>query len=190
MSLRTAALLAGILLAGCASAPSGLRAPRDEIGDFALEGRFALRVSLPEQKPRSSGGRLAWEHRNGSDRVLISSPLGIGMAEIETSPAGSRLRLADGQTRESADPDALIEEITGQRLPVRQLPQWLVGHPGSNARTERDASGRPLHLTDAGWRIEYAYADEAPGALPSAVTLSRGDEVELRVRIEEWREAP
>ena len=83
--------------------------------DFALEARFALRISRPDKAPESSGGRLDWQHKHGDNRILISNPLGIGLAEIDTSPTRSSLRTSDGQTRESTDPDALMEEVTGQR---------------------------------------------------------------------------
>eukprot|EP00825_Cyclidium_porcatum_P043477 TRINITY_DN6170_c0_g1_i1.p3 TRINITY_DN6170_c0_g1~~TRINITY_DN6170_c0_g1_i1.p3 ORF type:complete len:100 (+),score=25.06 TRINITY_DN6170_c0_g1_i1:289-588(+) len=85
---------------------------------------------MPGQAPQSSGGRLTWTHQNRSDRVLLSSPLGYGLAEIETTPELSRLRTAEGKQRESTDPDALIEEVTGQRLPVTRLPAWLLGRSG------------------------------------------------------------
>jgi outer membrane lipoprotein LolB len=187
--LRTGALLACALLAGCASAPPAPPAARDQVGDFALEARFALRVSLPDRSPESSGGRLDWEHSQGNDRILIANPLGVGIADIDSGPALSRLRTGDGQLRESSDPDALIEAVTGQRLPVRQLSGWLLGR-GEQAQIERDASGRPARLSEAGWQIDYAYPDEAPGALPERLTLRRDNTLELRLRIETWKTAP
>ena len=186
-----AALLAGGVLAGCASTPSGgMPAPRDQVRDFALDARFALRVSMPERPAESSGGRLAWEHRSGNDRILVSNPLGVGLAEIETTPTLSRLHTADGQTRESADADALMEEITGQPLPIRRLPDWLLGLAERPDHLRHDGNGRPASLAEAGWQIDYAYADEAPDALPAAVTLRRASEIELRLRIEEWKTTP
>jgi hypothetical protein len=53
-----ASLLIASLLSACASVPPGSMPARDQVGDFALEARFALRVSLPEQAAQSSGGRL------------------------------------------------------------------------------------------------------------------------------------
>ena len=185
-----ATLFAGIVLAGCANAPIGLPAPRDQVRDFALNARFALRITLSERPPESTGGRLAWEHRNGNDRILVSNPLGGGLAEIQTSPTLSRLHTADGQTHESADADALMAEITGQPLPVRRLPDWLLGRAKYPEHLRHDGIGRPLSLAEAGWQVDYAYADEALDALPVAVTLRRTGEIELRLRIEEWKTGP
>ena len=190
MKLRFALLLAASLLAACASVPPSRPGSRDTVRNFVLEGRFALRITMPGQTVKNSGGHLTWTHENRSDRVLLSSPLGYGLAEIETTPEISRLRTAEGKTRESSDPDALIEDVTGQRLPVSRLPAWLLGRSGGNARIESDAQGRPARLSEDGWQVDYSFEDDSPSALPSRLTLSRNGEIELRLRIEEWKESP
>jgi outer membrane lipoprotein LolB len=106
------------------------------------------------------------------------------------TPARSRLESADGQIHESGDPDTLIEEVTGQRLPIRRLPAWLLGRAAPGAPLGLDALKRPSSLREAGWQIDYAYDDDTPGALPAHLTLNRNGEIELRLRIEEWKEAP
>lgn len=191
MKRRLGIGLAGLWLTACTTPlPIAPISSREAIIDFSLEARFALKVNLPQQAPQSSGGRLSWVHRNTDNQVLVSSPLGYGIAEIRTTPAISTLRTADGKTRESTDPDALMEAVTGQRLPVTRLPAWLLGRSGTNATIEQDALGRPARLHEAGWAIEYDYESESPGALPVRVTLHRDNEIELRLRIEEWKEQP
>ncbi|MGB5008787.1 MAG: lipoprotein insertase outer membrane protein LolB, partial [Candidatus Dechloromonas phosphoritropha] len=73
--------------------------------------------------------------------------------------------------------------------PVRQLPGWLLGRGGATANVSSDSAGRPTRLVDAGWQIDFSYPDDNPGALPTLVSLRRGDEIEIRLRIEEWRVA-
>ena len=68
------------------------------------------------------------------------------------------------------------------------MPEWLLGR-GTSAQVENDTDGRPLRLLESGWQVDYAYADSTPDALPERVTLSRGNEIELRLRIEEWKTA-
>lgn len=185
-------LLLGVAaLAGCASLPSDAPAlTRTTIRDFTLEGRFALRTQVPNQPAQSGNGRLSWTHQGETDRILLASPLGFGMAEIEASPAGARLITADGNISESADAELLTEAVTGQRLPVRQLPAWLVGRPRPEARTEHDTAGRPLRVNDADWQIDYLYDAPDPDALPARLTLTRGQQIELKLRIETWKATP
>lgn len=163
---------------------------RDDIRDFSLESRFALSVRMPEQASQSGSGRLSWRHQSGDNQLLIANPLGFAIAEIETTPQRSQLRMADGKTLESADPDQLIEEVTGQRLPVTHLAKWLLGRASELATIDYDPQKRPLRLREAGWQVDYFYADDTPAALPNRLTLSRGQEIELRLRIEEWKETP
>lgn len=179
-----ATLLAGLLLAGCTSLPQeGLR-PRHQVEAFSIEARFALRVTPADQPARSSSGRLSWQHQPHGDRILLANPLGHGVAEIESGPQFARLRTADGQVRESTDADALTAEVTGQRLPVTRLPGWLLGR---SPAIRHDTQGRPRQLDDDGWQIDYAYDDSGADALPSGLTLRRAEEIELRLRIEEWK---
>lgn len=190
MSLRLSTVLAGsLLLAGCAVVP-GLQPERERIGDFALEARFALRVAQADHPVQSSGGRLSWEHRGEQDRLLLANPIGIGLAEIDMRPGRSTLRLANGDTRESTEPESLIEEVTGQRLPVGRLAAWLLGRAGISGKLTHDPLGRPSRLDEAGWRIDYAYELDTPSAPPARLTLIDGQGIELKLRIEEWKEAP
>jgi outer membrane lipoprotein LolB len=181
--------LAAALIAGCALAPALPRPTRDTLGDFAVDARFALRATVPGQPAANSGGRLTWEHRGSGDRLLIANPLGIGIAEIDSGPGRATLRTGDGRVREADDPDILIAEVTGQDLPARRLPDWLRGRGDASARISRDAAGRPLRLDEAGWQVDYTYADTSPDALPAGVTLSRAD-LALILRIETWEALP
>ena len=182
--------LVSSLLTACATLPPPALPARDEVRNFVLESRFALRATLPGQAPQSSGGRLTWTHQGSHDRILLANPIGVGLAEIEATPQRSQLRTANGREHESTDPDALIEEATGLRLPVARLPAWLLGRAGGGASITADPYGRPGRLLEAGWQVDYFYEDANPHALPGRLTISRPGEIELKLRIEEWRESP
>ena len=178
------------LLTGCASLPPPSLPARQDIRHFSLEARFALRATLPGQASQSSGGRMTWTHRAAGEQILLANPLGYGLAEIDSTPERSRLRTADGKESESSDPDALIEDLTGLRLPVARLPGWLTGRAAGDARLEADPFGRPARLNEAGWQVDYFYDDNRPDALPARLHISRPGEIELKLRIEEWRALP
>ena len=186
-------LLAVVLaLAACATTPPSTigYAGRDAGRDFAIEARFSLRMERFGESPQQGSGRLSWAHQNGSDRVLLAGPLGTGLAEIDIAPRRARLRTANGELREAADADALVREVTGYELPVSRLAGWLLGRPGEGGQLLTDDRARPLRLREAGWQIDYTYADAAPDALPYRLDVSRASEVSLILRIEEWRAAP
>jgi len=180
--------LAGLLLAACTTLAPAPPPARDSLHDFALEARFALRISPPDGAPQTAGGRLSWQHRAGDNHILIANPLGIGIAEIDATPELSRLRTADGAVRESFDADELMAAATGERLPVLRLPAWLLGRGDATSQIEYDDQQRPSRLSEAGWQVDYVYDDSAADALPARVTLRRAEAIELRLRIEAWRE--
>ncbi|MBL8448643.1 MAG: outer membrane lipoprotein LolB [Dechloromonas sp.] len=180
------AIFAALLLAGCASLPPS-SADRDSVGDFALDARFALRSERPGEPPAHASGRLSWTHEAGRDSILLSSPFGQGLAEITVDADGARLRSGDGRLRQASDPATLVREATGYTLPLGELPAWLLGRAHSPGALSRDAQGRPARLREDGWTVDYAYDDPRPGALPAGLTITRESELELRLRIEDWK---
>ena len=185
------ALLA-LFLGACSTAPQVSQAlpEREAMREFAIEARFSVKIERVGEPVQSGSGRLSWSHKNGTDQVFIANPLGGGLADIDIGPQISRLRSAQGQVFENSDPDLLIQQATGYALPVSRLAPWLLGRAGADGVLSRDALGRPVLLREAGWQIEYAYADESPMALPFRLNINRASEVALTLRIEEWRDAP
>lgn len=190
MKFLLSTLLAASLLVGCAATPSRPLPPREQVSSFTLEARFALRIRLPGEAEQSSGGRLSWTQQDNRSRLLVSTPLGYGVAEIDSIPGRATLRTANGEIREADDPDTLMEAVTGQRLPVSYLPAWLLGRTGDASKIQRDLFGRPQHLEESGWQVDYSYETDAAEALPARLTLSRDGQIELRLRIEEWKDTP
>ena len=178
------------LLAGCGSLTPQPLPPRNTVSEFTLDARFTLRVAEPGRPPENASGRLSWLHRNRDDRVLLSSPLGVGIAQIDMTPEQATLRTANGQSHTATDPALLMQEVTGFSLPMKRLPDWLLGRAESGSQIVRDGLQRPLRLMEEDWQIAYEYADENPDALPILVSVNRGRSLELRLRIEEWRVAP
>ncbi len=178
------------IFASCAYAEPA--APQIE---FDLSARFALRVDSGAQTG-SYAGRLYWEHRHDSEHLLFSSPLGQGLAEIYSTPQGASLHLSNGETRFADDPATLIKESLGYALPVHKLVTWLSLTPASathvvdDSYVRQDRWGRPSVLLSEGWRIEYSYPDTELTSQANKITILREQEMELRLRIEDWQILP
>jgi outer membrane lipoprotein LolB len=179
---------AGVLLAACASLrppEAGVAADAAAIAaPFDVQGRLSARRG-------NEGGSAAftWMHRGARDDILLATPLGQAIAELTGDAAGAQARFPDGRTVEAADFDALTARILGVGVPVQGLAAWLRGlaRPGSPSSVERDGAGRPHVLSQDGWQIVYAYADER-AARASRLTLrySGGEPTEVRVVIDRW----
>jgi outer membrane lipoprotein LolB len=145
------------------------RTPR-ALTAFTLDGRIAVR-----QGERRHYANIAWQHRPRHDVILLTTPLGQGIAELSRDESGARLQMADGKAFAAADWEGLAARALGSRLPLNDLPRWLAGTPPAAA---------------SGWQVEYLdYQSAAPDALPTLIELRR-DDIEVRLKIDQWTATP
>jgi outer membrane lipoprotein LolB len=143
-----AALLAAMLLAGCATtAPL----PPERV----YSGRFSATASQGDKRD-TVAGRFTLEMRGSQQTVDLATPLGSTVARIEVGPDGARASGPGLQETRGTDAEALAEQLLGWRLPVSGLPDWLEGRPapGRPARVERDGP-RPVLIEQDGWTVRF-----------------------------------
>ena len=192
MSARAlaASLVAALLvLAGCAELPrvTGSAAPDAAAlaAPFEIEGRLSAR-----RGNEGVAGQFVWSHEGSRDHIAIASPLGQSIAQLAGDANGVRVEMSGGRVETAPAWDALTARTLGFPLPVAGLAAWLRGLPreGSPNTLERDGAGRPIVLTQDGWEVAYAYADDAT-TRPLRLTLRYpGTEpIELRVIVDRWQ---
>jgi outer membrane lipoprotein LolB len=153
-------------------------------GEFAVVGRVAVRYG-----DEAASGRVAWRHSDSDDELLISTPLGQGIAEITRRDGIYTLVTSDRQRFSAADPERLTEQALGYALPLAGLPDWLRGRPQPGVPAETRYDGRQLaELRQQGWMIEYLAFDD-DRRLPTRLRLTRGA-FDIRLAIEEWQVPP
>lgn len=176
-------LVVTALLVGCAQLSP--RVVPLSTAQFELTGLIAVRYDH-----QASSGNVAWRHAANRDELLITSPLGQGVARIVREHGSVTLTAANGRRYRAASAEALTQRVLGFRLPLKGLADWVRGRPApdSPARTRYGAAGRLTELYQSGWRIEYlAYG--ATGRLPSRLQLNYPG-LELRLAITRWEKLP
>jgi outer membrane lipoprotein LolB len=166
------------LIGGCASPAFTL--PGKDV-QFELSGRIAMKY-----RDEAGSGNIAWRHALESDELLLTSPIGQGIARIVRDGKQVVLRTQDGQELKAEDAEALTERALGFRIPLAGLADWVRGRAGAAPApllVKKDAQGRLAELQQAGWTIEY---QEYAGALPSRLRLVYPG-IELRLAISEWK---
>ena len=163
------------LLGACASlSESGRPLP----GGFELSGRVAVRHGKD-----AASGRIFWRHSNDADELLITSPLGQGIARLNRK--GDQFRLVTGDRKEYRADNAedLTEQALGWRLPLAGLSDWVQARasPGRPAEMRGDA-GKGLELRQDGWHVAY---EEFRGGRPFRMRLTRED-LEIRLTVDQW----
>jgi outer membrane lipoprotein LolB len=179
--MRLIVLMAALLLTACTTTPL---AP---MGGHSASGRLSIR----------NGGdahyaNFEWESAPSRDRIALNTPLGQTVAELQVSYAGEKavhavLRQSDGQSQSADEPDLLLAEATGWRLPVSGLRWWLLGQPAPGAvREEATESGK--RIFQDGWQIDASqFSEPVPGrSVPGKLELRR-DDLTVRIVISEWQ---
>ena len=160
---RAAALAVALFIGACAQAP--LRAPEGAL-DFELAGRIAVRYGKD-----GFTGNLAWRHARRGDELMISTPLGQGVARLVREGDAVQLVTSEGREFRAADAETLTERVLGFRLPLEGLAEWVEGRASPE-------------LERRGWRVEYLERD-AQGRAKNMRLNYPG--LELRLVVNEWK---
>jgi outer membrane biogenesis lipoprotein LolB len=164
-----AAVLAAVVLHGCALAPSSGSLPQLASVPAAFE--MSARVSI-RQFDRSDIAKLRWTHRARADTWIISSPLGNDVARIESNGDGATLVQAGGSPRHAQSFAALTEEVLGVPLDPPTLAAWLHGD---------------IHDTPANWRVTIDERQETGDVkLARRLTAARGG-VAVRLVVDDYK---
>jgi outer membrane lipoprotein LolB len=177
-SAAWAALLpAALLIAACAQ----LERVPSEKPEYELSARLAARY-----RDEAFSGNLAWRHARNSDEMLITSPLGAGVARIVRDGDSIVLTTAEPREYRATDAESLTEQVLGFRLPLAGLADWIRGRPSqglSVSKTDNYPDGKLRSLEQGGWKIEY---QEYAGELPARLRLLYPG-IELRLAISGWK---
>lgn len=174
-----------LVLGGCASTPS---APPVQNGNalsvnWTLQGRIGIQTS-----EQSLSGNIRWQHRADTDELLLTSPLGQGVARIERNAEGVTLEVPNQPARRASDAESLTRDILGYALPVSGLTWWVQARPAPGRAFEatRDADGRLAQIRQDGWVIDYLqYAADVP-ARPRKLVVAR-EGLEIRLVADSWQ---
>ena len=141
---RRVALLASVVLAGCASLMPPAPPP--------LSGRLSVQVAAHDAQP-ARGLSAAFDLRGDAraGELRLSSVLGPQIAAARWSPGRVTLSTGDGE-RDFPDLDSLAREVLGEALPLQALPDWLQGRPWSGAPSTALADG----FEQLGWTLSLA----------------------------------
>lgn len=181
------------LLAGCSLTPpaqtakiSRFEAAPSALASFQLQGRVALRSG----EQQFSGG-LNWRRVANTEVLLMSTPLGQGVAELRRDSGGVELIDRDGKHHQAADAESLLRAVTGLQLPLSGLAAWVTGAPraGATFSAEQDEQGRLASLDQDGWHIEFSrYVQALGGWLPGRLVARRGADLEVKLVVDGWEQ--
>jgi outer membrane lipoprotein LolB len=177
-----------LVIAGCAvpvprQTAQVARPPRDRITAFTLDGRLAVRHGEAHYS-----ANLSWQHSVARDAILLSGPLGQGLAEMVRDDGGARLTLADHREFVAAGLDQLSAQVFGVALPLSGMARWVLGDATDGSVSASDDTLRPREMAVQGWTIELLeWESPASSALPTLIDVHR-DDLGTRLKVLEWQD--
>lgn len=190
--MRRYLVVASLLLNGCASVtPPTTPLPAESakaveprhpavLQSFSLQGRVS--VQYDEQ---SLSGQINWKAGAEQDDVLLSSPLGQGLARIQGNAVGVILSRPGEPDIGAENVESLTQKALGFRLPLSGLRFWVQANPDPASASELNVSpaGIVEGITQDGWKIDYLQYSENR---PRKIHVTR-EGLQIRLVIDEWK---
>ena len=190
--MRRFLVLASLLLTACASVPPPTATPSAALPkavethlptvlqSFSMQGRVS--VQYDEQ---SLSGQINWKALPEQDEVLLSSPLGQGLARIYRNSFGVILSRPGEPDIEAENVETLTRKALGFRLPLSGLRYWIQANPDPAGLSELSVSraGVVERITQDGWKIDYLQYNESR---PRKIHVTR-EGLEIRLVIDSWQ---
>lgn len=189
-------LLAVITLTACTTTPphefvadpdekwEQRKSELSEINDWLLNGRIAI-INGDESWHMS----MKWQRHDDKYILDLSGPFGAGHAQLTGTKDGVVLVDSDQNYFFADNPDRLLQEVTGLRMPVQSLLYWMRGLPDwdvKNKNQKLDNYGRLALLEQAGWRIRFKrYINVYKHELPQKIFID-GFDLKVKIFVDDW----
>lgn len=192
--MRALALVAVLLLAGCAAQPqrAGLdwserRAELLSLEAWQVSGRVAVAAN-----GRGASASLDWQQAGSTSDVWLRGPFGSGALRVLMDDGN--LVLEDGRGGRLAGEEAhryLLDEL-GTDLPFAALRFWLLGMPapGEPSVETLGGDGRLASFRQSGWVVDIPrYQQVGDDVMPARLAASDGT-VRVKLAVGDWELGP
>lgn len=179
-----------VLLQACTVMPAGqvgsagYGGDRADLATWTATGR--IHIQADEESWQAT---LYWRQADDRYRIRLIAPLGQGTVELRGDAGGVILRTTKGEEYAAADPETLMTDTLGWRVPVDGMRFWMVGRvaPGRTVERRRvNEAGLLTEFEQSGWRIRYLrYSAESGIALPAKLVLET-PRFSIRVVVSRW----
>ena len=132
---------------------------------------------------------LDWEQYEDTYIIYLSGPFGAGNVKLMGSSNGVILTDSDKSSFFARDPDELLYQQTGVKMPVASLRYWILGmpEPGHAYKQVIDEDGRLENLDRNPWHIQFKRYTQIEGlSVPDKIFITKGQDLSVRMIIADW----
>jgi len=192
-------VLLAIVMAGCAEIPflqseKGKLARDDTdarlnilygLNTWALKGRIGIQTDK-----EGVTATLHWAQVGDRYQLRFIAPLSQGTYELRGNQQQVTLLTAKNERFIAKDPEQLLLDNIGWKIPLTGLHYWVRGLPEPGADIDnlvKDDKGRIKDMEQSGWRISILrYTKVNEFELPGKLFL-QNDRFKLRLVIQDWQ---
>ena len=121
-----------VLLTACAT-------PQTQTSDHGADFSGRLAVQVLKDPPESLSASFELQGSAQSGQMLLLSPIGTTLAQLQWQPGLARLEQGQQQI-DGSSLQQLATQLTGTELPILALFEWLAGRPAEAAGWQVDLS--------------------------------------------------
>ena len=152
---------------------------------WQFSGRFSAKTDT-----ENWAGSIAWSQDQHEYKISISGPLSTGSILMEGEENYAQLQLSKNQFVSDTDPQLLLYNHTGLKLPVNQLKYWLLGMPSPDNNyksVELNEKGQLKKLRQDDWEVTFKrYSKTNELELPNKIFLVN-HEISVKLIIQKWQ---
>lgn len=191
-------LLLSLSLLACTTAPSRPAAEHPEqawqahratlvmLQQWQLVGRLAIQT-----ENEGWHATINWLQQQQEYDIRLIAPLGQGTIQLYGNDKQVVLSSGEGEQTLANDPEALLYQEFGWRVPVASLRYWVLGLPAPGAaQRELDDYGRLTRLFQNNWEIQFHdYEKQGAWELPGRIFINN-HRAKVRLVVSRWDLTP
>ncbi len=151
--------------------------------EWHLTGRIGIQTTK-----ESLTASLDWSQQQEHYEINLAGPMGSGSLRLSGDNQQVELLTSKDERFTASDPEVLLYQQTGLRIPVAALRYWVLGLPAPGQVTSQslDSLGRLANLQQQGWNIDFhRYMQQGELALPAKVFVNN-HRAKVRLVIKRW----
>jgi len=190
-------ILCGLLMTACQHevkpVTSANYSQRQAERELALQAQnqwsFRGRIAISDGK-QAGTVRINWQQRGEQFDIVISLPISNQKYRLRSVNQKVQLEGFGIVMLEGDSAEAVLQEVTGWRVPFKDMQLWLRGVRTNTAtRIDFGPSGLPAQFRENGWLVDYRDWNTAVMPMPMKVfanSSSDGKNASVRLQIEAW----
>ncbi|WP_455208330.1 lipoprotein insertase outer membrane protein LolB [Kaarinaea lacus] len=155
------------------------------VNNWELNGRISLVTNA-----EAWSGQLYWQQGAESEYFIqFNAPSGQGAMQLLGSNEGVELRLANGQSYNAKDAQALLRQETNWNIPIDGLWYWVRGLPDPQLPVKiltLDPQGSIQDMKQNDWHVQYdRYQQYGAFSFPRKIVIEHQD-MKIRLIVTQW----